>query len=59
MSVLDAVAKDSKDEQSMIIWKIGFTLDFEFLSLIPLLGVAPVPHVHKTPRWWTLTLDKY
>ena len=28
-----------KDEQSRIICKIGFTLDFEIISLIPRLGV--------------------
>ena len=30
-----------KDEQSMIIWKIGSTLDFGIISLIPSLGVTP------------------
>ena len=34
----------------MIIWKIGFTLHFGIISLIPHLGV---------PGWWTLTLLKY
>ena len=28
-----------KDEQSMIIWKIGFTLDFGIISLIICFGV--------------------
>ena len=34
-----------KDEQSMIIWKIGFTLDFGIIFLIPHLAV---PRVTKT-----------
>ena len=42
-----------KDEQSVIIWKIGLTLDFGIMSLIPLLRV--LPHYNKTPCWWTLT----
>ena len=40
----------------MIIWKIGYTLDFGIISLIPRLGV---PRFTKTPRWWILTLNKY
>ena len=37
----------------MIIWKIGFTLDFEIISLNQHFG-APPPYC-----WWTFILFKY
>ena len=39
-----------KDEQSMIIWKIGSSPQF----LIPRLGVPPSYALLKTPRWGTI-----
>jgi len=44
-----------KEEKSMIIFKIGFTMDFGIISLIPRLGL---PHITKIPHRWTLYITQ-